>query len=274
VTSQAPPSPVQPDLLDHDGVQLYTVRHAPAGPRRGAVLLAGPMALERQTASITWRRWAERLASHGFEAWRFDYRGSGESTGAFAGACLSDWRSDLETVAARASRGGGPLVLVGLRVGALLAARAFADGLGDALLMWEPPPSGRDALMEVLRRRLASDYMEGITGPHATREAYVAELEAGATVEVEGYAWTERLWRDAQEHPLPMPAEDEGRPWLWLGLTRAPRKQVPAAHADRARVPKPAFWNHAPLAAPDVEELFARSVAFLEEACAPPEEDV
>ena len=274
MSQPAAPAMIQPELLAHEDEQLYIVRHAPAGSRRGAVVLAGPMALERQTASITWRRWAERLASHGFEAWRFDYRGSGESTGAFKGACMSDWLSDLRAVAARATEGGGPLALMGLRLGALLAARAFADDLGDALLLWEPPPSGRDALMEVLRRRLASDFMEGVSGPPATREAYVAELEAGATVEVEGYPWTERLWRDAQDHALPMPAEDERRPWLWLGLTRNPKKQVPAAHADRARIPKPPFWNHAPLAAPNVEALFARSVDFLEEACAAPEEVV
>jgi hypothetical protein len=261
---------VNAEYVTIDGEQLYVARRRPSGACLARVLLVGPFALERQSSSITWRRWAEALARAGFEAVSVDPRATGESTGAFEQACFSTWIDDLERVLAHLRQEPGaatcPVLLHGLRVGALLTARLFARGGGDGLLLWDPPSGGRAALLEVLRRRLATDFMEGTKGSHATRDEYVAALKAGEVVEVEGYRWTRRLWDDAESLPLDLPDAAETRAWLLIALNRKPPAGLPEANAVSADVPRPPFWTHAPLTYADLPELFARSLAFLADA--------
>jgi alpha/beta superfamily hydrolase len=237
-------------------------------------VIANPFALERQNAGISLRRFAEAAVGAGVEAARFDYRGCGESTGAFREASFSAWVDDLMAVVASLAASDAspvPVILLGLRVGGLLAAEAFARGAGDALLLWGAPGSGRAALTEVLRRRLATDFMEGTqdsgresSDAPATREDYIRDLEADVEVEVEGYPWTRGLWSDAQGFELKLPAEDEGRPWLALGLNRRPPVGVSATTGRKVPVPRPPFWHHSPIAVPDLSALYSESLGFFE----------
>src|SRR5207253_9498078 len=106
-------------LLDFAGAQIYSVLHSAAGQRRGAVLLCGPFGIERERAYLTFVQWARRLALHGVDAMRFDYSGTGESSGRFEDTTLSRWREDAAFCAARLSEAarGAPLVLQGTRLG-------------------------------------------------------------------------------------------------------------------------------------------------------------
>ncbi len=58
-----------------DGERIAARFFAPAGPARGAVLLAGAMG----TPQDYYRRFAEWLAAQGYLAATFDYRGTGLS---------------------------------------------------------------------------------------------------------------------------------------------------------------------------------------------------
>ena len=263
-------SRIHASYLDVAGEQLYLIRNRCRGTPRARVLMAGPFGLERQNTAISWRLFAEAAAEAGIEAVRFDYRGTGESTGSFREATFSAWIGDLEAVAAAISSPPAvPLFLLGLRVGGLLAAEAFARGLGDALLLWGAPASGRAALAEVLRRRLATDFMEGTqdrggsSEAPATREAYIRDLEAGVEVEVEGYPWTRALWIDAVGFELRVPPEGETRPWLAFGLNSRPPPGVAADKGAKIAVPRPPFWHHSPIAVPDLGDLTGASVSFL-----------
>ncbi|NOZ01886.1 MAG: hypothetical protein GXP54_08365 [Deltaproteobacteria bacterium] len=254
----------EPGYIELDGLQLYYVRHVPEGKVRGRVLMAGPLGLERQNAYITIVRWARLLASSGFQTMRFDYRCTAESTGRFEDARMSDWMKDVGIFAEILSKDAtGPLVLCGLRIGALVTAGAFARGTGDAMLLWDPPDGGRKALLEVLRRRLASDYAEGTGGPRKTREEYVADLESGATVTVEGYDWTPGFWEDAGRMELDLPEKDDARPWKALYLNRKPPKTMPAEHTALIKLARPPFWGNPPRAVPDTGDLFDVSLEFI-----------
>jgi alpha/beta superfamily hydrolase len=265
-------APVEtPAFIARGGEQLYTVHHRAAGDARaGAIVLAGPMGLERTHAYLAWVRWARALAAAGFDVVRFDYRGVGESTGDFAAMTFDAWADDLRCAIDHAARacGASSIAVHGFRFGALLASRAFAREEAASLLMWDPPASGRALLSDVLRRKLAADYAEHAGAKRVTRESYVADLEAGRIVEVEGYPWSRALWESADRFAFELPPPDDRRRWLLVHLDARPadRFTAPAPHGASVRVPRPHFWMDSNVLKPNLSALFDASIAWLREA--------
>jgi len=210
-----------PGYLDRDGDQLYHVLHPAAGRKVGGIVLAQAMVPERDSFYFLWVHWARELAARGWDVFRFDYRGMGESTGRFEETSFSTW---LDDVAAglqflRRRVGSRPVVLHGIRMGALLALTLFNQGRGDALMMWSSI-AGRDVLAEGLRLRLLMDLTNNRGGPRRSRNDYTAELKAGRSVEVQGYLWSNRLWEESEQFPLLFPHDTCERPWLHVRLER------------------------------------------------------
>jgi alpha-beta hydrolase superfamily lysophospholipase len=123
-----------------------------SGSARGGVLLSPTLGIEEVNARYAYRRLAERLAEAGFAVLRFDYEGTGDSAGegdepGRVTAWLDSIRSALELVR---SLGLGRVSVVGLRMGATLAAEVFGTGaaLVDDLVLWDPCASGRSFLRE------------------------------------------------------------------------------------------------------------------------------
>jgi len=198
------------------GVHLYTVSH-PASEPVARVLLVGPFASERQNSYLPWVRWARYLAARRIEVLRYDYRGVGESLGQFEDMTLKDWSEDLRLLAEwYAKREPAlPLVLHGLEIGALLASKCFYEGVGDAMLLWSPPANANLALRSTLLRWVG---LEQLLTPGADRRPasyYVRQLEEGESVEVEGYQWSSKLWRDSFEWVLP--PEVDAEPGVGMG---------------------------------------------------------
>ena len=191
------------DFLTVGDLQLYYVVHRAKIAPKARVILVSPFATERSRRFISWVRWARYLANHGFEVLRFDNRGTGESTGDFSKLGFREWHEDLKIFCGmfQDKTPRLPLVLHGLGMGALFASRCLAEGTGDILLMWSPPKDGRDMLYQQLRLRLAHDFALPPT-ERRTRDQYIKELEAGNFVEVEGYDWSLKLWREAGDYVL------------------------------------------------------------------------
>ncbi len=140
---------------------LLGVYHPPAAAedRRAAVLLCYPLGHEYVRCHRTFRRFADTLARAGYHVLRFDYRGTGDSGGAFADSDAGQWQEDIHTAADEllAMSAATEINLVGLRLGASLAAHAVADGLDVAhLVLWDPVLSG-------------ADFLEGLADMHAAR---------------------------------------------------------------------------------------------------------
>ncbi|MFZ5443720.1 MAG: alpha/beta hydrolase [Myxococcota bacterium] len=254
----------RPFFLSRGQHALAVMHHATSAPR-GVVVLAGPMTLERSHGYLTWVRWARTLAHNGYEVFRFDASGVGESTGDFHTRTFDAWRDDLDAVVSHA-RHRGPVTVIGLRLGALLGAKLFEAGRCDAFVAWEPPAGGRQMLMEMLRRKLAADLME-LSGERRSREEYVKRLEGGELVEVEGYEWSRGLWQSAAAFEFVAPKSERS---LVLHLDGR----------DGVRIPKPVFWGQSNVLVPELGELFERTCAFLDGlslgpvTAAPPEADL
>ncbi len=252
--------------IDRNGQKIYCVHHPARGNALGAVLLIGALGLERTHAYLVWVQWARSLAQAGYHVFRFDFGGIGESTGEFSNQTLASWQADAVGVYSHVKQAFPrmPLLLHGLRGGCLIASHLFAENLGDALLLWEPPPSGEAMAMEILRRKLAADYAENTGGERKTRDDYIASMESGSLVEVEGYLWSKELWRSAKAYPLLMPPENEKRPYRIVHMDgRDPARALSKTHSSIVKIPKPFFWMESKVLQPDLNELFSGALAWL-----------
>ena len=193
-----------PRYFEVAGVHLYTVLHEVKDPV-ARVLLVGPFASERHNAYLPWVRWARYLAAENIEVLRYDYRGIGESTGAFEQMTFADWSQDVLLLHAwLADRSPHvPLLLHGVGVGAILAGRAFDEGLGDGLMLWSPPANANQALRATLMRWVGLEQIFKFGRDQKSASDYIRELEQGSSLDVDGYSWSPALWRDSMRFTLP-----------------------------------------------------------------------
>lgn len=138
--------------------QLMGVYHEPQSrtgvPRDTGVVLCYPGAPEYNMSHWAFRKLAGMLSREGFHVLRFDYRGTGDSAGRLEDASSAIWVEDIRAAAAelRDMSGARAISLVGMRLGAALAARACAEGLSVRdLVLWQPIISGGDYLVELDR---------------------------------------------------------------------------------------------------------------------------
>jgi pimeloyl-ACP methyl ester carboxylesterase len=192
------------------GAHLYTVLHRVTKPI-ARVLLVGPFAAERHSSYIPWVLWARYLAERGIEVLRYDYRGIGESSGAFEEMSFSDWSEDVHLLAKwlKEQSPEVPLVLHGLGVGALLASRAFHGGVGEVLLLWSPPESANQALRSAVVRWINVEQLFKYGDERKPPSAFIQELERGSSVEVEGYPFSGKLWQNSFLFDMPPAMRNE-----------------------------------------------------------------
>lgn len=126
---------------------LFGWLHVPDGEPQGAVVLCAPLFAEQSATHPTYQAVARQLAAAGHRVVRFDYEGTGDSAGPGGGPTrVAAWLDGVDQAVAVAQGGhaGLPVALVGMRMGALLAAQAAARRADvDALVLWDPCPSGR-----------------------------------------------------------------------------------------------------------------------------------
>ena len=200
----------QAGFFEAKGAHLYTVLHGAVDPL-ARILLVGPFASERHLSYIPWVRWARYLAARRIECLRYDYRGIGESTGLFEEYSFENWIEDVELLAAwfKSRSPDLPLILHGLELGALLAGHAFVKGVGDGLLLWAPPRNANLSLRAALLHRVAVDHAFKYGDERKPASHYIRQLETGHFLDVDGYQWSGRLWRESFQLELPAGLEEE-----------------------------------------------------------------
>jgi len=171
---------------------LYGVYHPPRGePRDEGVVLCAPMGQEYIRAHRAFRGLAALLAKKRFHVLRFDYYGTGDSAGDCSAGTFDQWVEDIGTAVEelRDTSGAGRISLVGLRMGATLAARACErrDDV-DAIVLWDPIVEGPRYILELLesnRRQPGFD-------PEAARRL----LDGPEPIGILGFPLTAAMRRD------------------------------------------------------------------------------
>ena len=130
-------------LFEAAGGWCFGWYHPAAGARRHVgVVLCRPFGYEAICAYRTYTMLAEALAKDGFDVLRFDYQGTGDSSGSDTDpGRVEAWLQSIVAAVGELRRASGVtrIVLAGVRLGATLAARAAAAMGGvEGLVLWAP----------------------------------------------------------------------------------------------------------------------------------------
>jgi exosortase A-associated hydrolase 2 len=194
----------EPFFIDVDDQRIFAMHFGPTDTARGrGVVLCPAFAEEASVSQRVVVNFGRHLAMHGYDVIRFDYSGTGDSSGDFPQVTVDTSVRDVCAVArVLADRCGGRVTAAGLRWGAMMGALASQrEEAIDSVLLWEPVTDLRRFLMSFLRLRMLSENAAG-DGTALTRDQLVASLEAGQCVDVLTYEVSPQLFRQCAEHDL------------------------------------------------------------------------
>lgn len=257
----------EPCLIETEAGMLHAVFYGPQGEARGRVCLVPPLFEEKRCAHRALVDFARGLARAGWSGLHVDLAGLGNSPGDLTALTVEDWIRNLQdAVSYLDQRSAAPfLILVGIRAGALLAARAarFLSPTPTRLQLWQPVVDGGKYLAQMRKRRMIQD---GLTGHEQSA------LDQGAgIVDVDGFAVGEALHRGLQNLRLSGEELPAGVSVQVLQISASERllpdhvalqKAWGDAVEVRTQVARP-FWNpHTP---DRYEEIVATAVEWLGE---------
>ncbi|MES2322135.1 MAG: hydrolase 2, exosortase A system-associated [Pseudomonadota bacterium] len=201
MNERAPAAAAQPFFLPAKAGQRFCLYYAPAGAGcRGAVLYVHPFADEMNKSRRMAALQARALAALGYAVLQVDLYGCGDSSGEFVDARWDIWKDDLARASAWLdSKVDAPLILWGLRLGALLALDYARDAARKParMLLWQPVHGGAACLTQFLRLLSANAMLAeaGKAAPEKTggTAALKASLLDGQALEVAGYELASEL---------------------------------------------------------------------------------
>jgi alpha-beta hydrolase superfamily lysophospholipase len=123
-----------------------------AGQSDCVAVVCGPIGHEYTRTQRTMRHLADCLAERGIPAVRFDYHGMGDSPGAeLDGDRVAYWQASIRAAIrqARALSGRKRVCLIGVRLGATMAALVASETPVDLLVLWNPVTKGRAYVREL-----------------------------------------------------------------------------------------------------------------------------
>lgn len=227
--------------------RLFGIVDEPETPSDRGVVLCYPHGGDYDSAFRSFRILGTRLSRAGFHVLRFDYSGTGDSSGDIEDTAIEQWTED--TVAAihelRTSCDLREVAVVGLRIGASVAALAGADcGAVDRLVAWQPVFDGREYIagLRMLHQRWLKDERRSGRGKFAADDDLL------------GYRLTPTMRNDLEnlglsslsKLPAPFvyvlsqaPSDDGDDLTTWL--------RVRGANVDADLIDGPTIWSRTPL---------------------------
>ncbi|HYW51838.1 MAG TPA: alpha/beta fold hydrolase [Gemmatimonadaceae bacterium] len=223
---------------------LYGVYHAPKARtgRRTGVVLCYPFGQEYMRSHRAFRQVAMLLAKAGFHVFRFDYRGTGDSSGDGEGFTLAgavdDTAQAIEELQDMADVES--VVLLGLRLGGAVAARAAsAQDSVTHLVLWDAIADGRVYASE-LRASASIPALASVGGGEAGQSAF-GVMGFPVPVALQRELSELRLADEAPAHPVRVLVVSDSATDEYRSLCA--RYTVNDTPADALIAPLPGRWD-------------------------------
>jgi uncharacterized protein len=187
-------------FLNREGRRLFGILHKPeqATSKKVAVVFCAPLFEEKLWSHRVMVNFARFLALRGASVLRFDYYGDGESEGRFEDASVSSRVTDIHDAVGFCGlqTGAETTYVLGLCYGATMALSAASGSTAiSGAVAWAPVMDGKRYVDELLRGHLTAQMVLHRKVIH-DREALMARIEAGESVNVEGYEIRKALYTE------------------------------------------------------------------------------
>lgn len=154
---------IEANFLASGDSQLFSIFYPARGTiRNHPVLICGSVGHEYARSHRNLQQMAQLLSEHGFDVLRFDYSGTGNSSGDCGSWLPQHWCSDINNAASwlRNRVESARLSVIGLRIGATLLSNTISLG-ADRAIFWDPAVTGASflATLTSFQRRAERDYV-------------------------------------------------------------------------------------------------------------------
>ncbi|NLW50041.1 MAG: alpha/beta fold hydrolase [Candidatus Brocadiaceae bacterium] len=179
-------------LIETPRGRLVGMLHRPPGPASApGVVFCHAFGEERKSSALAMARLARAVAATGRPVLRFDYYGCGDSEGAFIESDAATRLDDVRAAVRFLQHAGGreEFLLLGLRLGGTLAARAAEEAAGCAgLVLVEPVADGRAYFDGLTRRSLVRGMLTRGSGGAPEGGAHREAAGEGDVLDLDGFA--------------------------------------------------------------------------------------
>lgn len=216
----------QPFFLQGSRGKLFALHFPPQKDNRAGkhVLFVPPFAEEMNKARRMVAVLSRELSQRGIGVLVLDLFGTGDSEGDFADARWEIWQDDLSRALQWLREGTGEeIVLLGLRLGALLAMELVAKETKgvSSVILWQPISDGKRAMTQFLRLRTAESMMDSAKEKESIEQLRNA-IANGEAVEVAGYTIASALFTALERVDLRLMATPDFPSIHWFELSADP----------------------------------------------------
>lgn len=224
--------------------RLFGVYHAPDGVllKNEGVVLCYPGPQEYAQVHWAFQKLAKMLSAAGLHVLRFDYSATGDSHGESSDATLAAWADDVNAAVTelRDLAGIRRISVVGMRMGAVLALRAIAQGVKvKSAVLWDPIVVGRAYVRSL-------DAAED----HRLRVLYFPESKSRVVGELMGYPFLDGLRKETESIDLLREPLGPVERVMLIGarfddaqIALQRRLEAEGVHVTTARVDDPALYD-------------------------------
>ena len=222
---------LDPAFISGSKGELFALHYQPVEryDETRCLIIASSFAEEMNRCRYMQTLLAQAITQQGMALLVVDPFGTGDSQGEFEEADWQQWINDTITASNYASHlGYDQQSMLGIRVGALLAAAA-AENLAklQQLVFWQPVTSGKVALNQFLRIKIAASI--GREEDAGTTTQFEEQLSQGNSIEVAGYDVSPELYRGIQSAHLNNHLDLTGTPISWYTILASEERKTPRA---------------------------------------------
>jgi len=271
-----------PFFLEHSSRRLFSLlfNASPGVAFKGVILHFPAFGEEMNKSRAMVVLQARAMSRQGFTVLVPDYFGTGDSSGDFSEASWRIWLEDMRyCLGWLQNLADGPVILWGLRLGALMALELAAEleCKYSQLVLWNPVFQGEQYMLQFLRLRLANNMMSGeIKNKVADLEQ---QLEREGVLEVAGYELSTLMFKEIVARKaitLDIPQAQK----IFLVYVAPTIKSLPApvqalvdqwlaadVSVETGQVVGPQFWTTQEIS--QVDELIERTVDWFKTVIEP-----